>query len=261
MRLKNGKHVLTLASTTILCLCLCSALISIPTVDAALVWSEFFSAGTLPAEWTVIEGSFSCTNNRLETGSGVWHSAYRASTVAEGEWRFDVHYETVAGMWVAFIAQDTTGTGDDKPQNGYFIEVNRFDNFIRLSRRVNGVESRMGFTPMGASENDYSFTVTRDSSGQFNVWVNDVHSMSATSTHVSSSAYFLVVFVDPGNYIDSIAVYDTIETTTTTGTTGGTTPPQPGVPGFPAIAIAVGLVSAVTIGVLYRRRQSPTQPK
>ena len=209
----------------------------------------------------VIEGSFSCTNNRLETGTGVWHSAYRASTVAEGEWRFDVHYETVAGMYVAFMAEDTTGVGLEKPQNGYIIEVNRFDNVIRLTRHVNGAESRMGFIAMTAS-NDYSFTVTRNSStGEFNVWVDGVHSISATSTHVSSSAYFLVVIVDPGNYIDNIAVYDTIETTTTTGTNGGTTPPPPGVPGFPAIAIAVGLVSAVTIGVLYRRRQSPTQPK
>jgi hypothetical protein len=237
---------------------LCCTLLCIPTVDAVLVWSETFGAGTLPPEWTVLEGTFSCTNNRLETGTGVWHAAYRASTVDEGEWRFDAHYETVAGMFIWFMAQDTTGVGAGRPNNGYGIQVSRFDNMIRLLRHVSGVESYMGYQAMTAS-NDYSFIVTRDSSGEFNVWIDGVHAISATHTGLTTSAYFLVVVVDPGNYVDNIYVYDEIETTTTGTGNGGTTTPV--IPGFPAIAIAVGIVSALTIGMLSRRRKSPTQPK
>ena len=256
---KKNQLVLSQLVVLGLFLCLCSALISIPAVDAVLVWSETFGAGTLPPEWTVIEGSFSCSNNRLETGTGIWHAAYRASTVAEGEWRFDAHYETVAGMFVWFMAQDTTGVGGDRPNNGYGIQVSRFDNMIRLVRHVSGSESYMGYQAMTAS-NDYSFIVTRDSSGEFNVWIDGVHAFSATHTGLTTSAYFLVVVVDPGNYVDNIFVYDEITTFPPDGGNGtdGTPPP---IPGFPLVAIAVGVVSALTIGVLYRRRQTLTRPQ
>ena len=223
-----------------------------------MVWSEDFNTGSLPGDWTVLEGSFTCTNNRLESQTGIWHSAYRASTVAEGEWRFDVHYDQIASMTVAFIAEDTTGPGQEKPQNGYLIQISRFDQAIRLVRHVGGVQSYMGYHPMTGS-NDYSIIVTRDSSGEFNVWIDGTLRITATNTAVTTSAYFLVVIVDPGSWIDNIAVYDEI-ITIPPDDTNGTPTTTPTIPGFPVIAIAVGIITALTIGVLYRRRQLALSP-
>ena len=229
-------------------------------MNATLVWSDIFT-GTLPGDWTVLEGSFTCTNNRLETQTGVWHAAYTPSTVGalgtEGEWQFDVHYETVAGMWVAFMAADTNGVGAERPDDGYGIWISRYDQVIRLARHVSGTESYMGYYPMGAS-NDYSIIVTRDASGEFNVFIDGTLRITATNTAVTTSAYFLVVIVDPGNYIDNIYVYDEIITEDGDGNGNGEEPPPP-IPGFPAVAIAVGIISAITIGVLYRRRNTPSQ--
>jgi len=244
-------------------LCLCSALCGIPAVDATLVWSDNFNTGSLPLDWTVLEGSFTCTNNRLETGAGVWHAAYTPSTVGalgtEGEWRFDAHYETAAGMQIAFIAEDTTGVGLDRPENGYFIIVNRYDGAIRLVRHVNGVESYMGYYPMTASD-DYSFIVTRDSSGLFNVFIDGTFRFSYTHTGVTTSTYFLVVVVDPGNYIDNIEVYDEIITTHDTGNRGGNgggliIPPE--LIAIAGGAVAVIVIVAVVIILLRRRKSGP----
>ncbi|MDO8055514.1 MAG: hypothetical protein Q6361_01515 [Candidatus Hermodarchaeota archaeon] len=240
-------------------LCLCSALCGIPAVDATLIWSDTFT-GTLPPDWTVLEGSFTCTNDRLETQTGVWHAVYTPSTVGalgtEGEWRFDVHYETVAGMWVAFMAADTNGVGDDRPDDGYGIWISRYDNAIRLARHVSGTESYMGYYPMTAS-NDYSLIVTRDSSGEFNVWIDGTLRITATNTAVTTSVYFLVVIIDPGNYIDNIQVYD--EILTVSGGNGGdgnggglVFPPE-----LIAIiggAVAIIVIIAVVILILRRRK-------
>jgi hypothetical protein len=162
-------------------------------------------------------------------------------------------------MHINFIAEDTSGTGLDRPENGYFIQVSRYDGVIRLGRHVSGVQSYMGYYTMTASD-DYSFIVTRDSSGLFNVFIDGTFRFSATHTGVSTSAYFLVVVVDPGNYIDNIEVYDEIITTHDGGNGGGNgggliIPPE-------LVAIAGGVVAviviiAVVIILLRRRKSAP----
>jgi hypothetical protein len=182
--------------------------------------------------------------------------------VAEGEWRFDLYYSAVAGARVAFVALDLSGVGLDRPNDGYYIEMSVNGNYVRLYRSVGGSETRIGgYTDNNLQNELQQVIVNRDADGNFNVWVNGEHRISGQSTHHSTSAYFLVNIVE-GGYIDNIVVYDEIVTqppTTPTTPTNGTTPPPPGVPGFPAIAIAVGIVSALTVGGLYRRRQHRTQ--
>jgi len=130
------------------------------------------------------------------------------------------------------------------------------DNAIRLARHVSGTESYMGYYPMTAS-NDYSLIVTRDSSGEFNVWIDGTLRITATNTAVTTSVYFLVVIIDPGNYIDNIQVYD--EILTVSGGNGGdgnggglVFPPE-----LIAIiggAVAIIVIIAVVILILRRRK-------
>ncbi|MHA2406506.1 MAG: hypothetical protein ACXACH_07120, partial [Candidatus Hermodarchaeia archaeon] len=72
------------------CLLLILGLVVSSPCQATLVWSDNFNDGTYSPEWTVFGGSFSATSLQMESGSDLWNYAYRASTVATGEWRFDV---------------------------------------------------------------------------------------------------------------------------------------------------------------------------
>lgn len=239
-------------------LCVCSALGGFATVEGQTpVWSDNFTDGTYAPEWTVIRGEFSATNNQADTmdSSDAYNWISHASTVAEGEWRFDV-YTRGGFLRVSFIALDTNpfGMGEYRPNDGFCLQFSTLDDYIRLDRHSGGSVTLLdGYSVTNAENVLFQVIVTRDSAGNFNVWVNGVHQLEAQSTQHSTSLYFL--FMAQNGYIDNIEVYNQILTTTTTGET------PPPTPGFPAVAIAVGIVSALTIGVLYRRRQSPPQPK
>jgi hypothetical protein len=94
--------------------------------------------------------------------------------------------------------------------------------------------------------------VTRNITGYFHVWVNGVHRIQAQHNGHTTSVYFLVLMIE-GGYIDNIEVYDGILTLPPDDGNGTIPPPQ--IPGFPALAIVLGLVSALTIGVFYQRRR------
>jgi hypothetical protein len=103
------------------------------------------------------------------------------------------------------------------------------------------------------------FTVTRDTSGEFNVFIDGTLRITVTNTAVISSTYFLVVIVDPGNYIDNIQVYD--EILTDPGDDGSNNggglvfPPEL----ILIIGGAVGIIViiAVVILILRRRKSGP----
>ena len=241
-------------------LCVCSTLGGFVTVEGqSPVWSDNFNDGTYAPEWTVLRGEFSATNNQLDSlgSSDIINWVSHASSVAEGEWRFDLYTRGDANIRVSFIALDTDsfGTTDQRPNDGYCLRFSSLDEYIRLDRHSGGSATLLdGYSDTNVANVLFQVIVTRDSAGNFNVWVNGVHRMEAQSTHHSTSLYFL--FQAQNGYIDNIEVYD--EILTHDDGTDGTPPP---IPGFPAVAIALGVVSALTIGVLYRRRQSPTKSK
>lgn len=238
-------------------LCLCSALGGFVTVEGQTpVWSDDFNDGNYDG-WTVQEGSYSATNNQLEGGSAVWNWIYRASTVAYGEWRFDVCCETVAGVRVAFMALDTSGVGYQRPNDGYYLQFVPYENYIRLYRNVGGTQSWMdGDTVTGLMNTLLQVIVTRNSTGYFNVTINGVDRLQAQSTHHTSSAYFLILMTE-GGYIDNIEVYSQISDGDGNGNGEGATP----IP-IEVIAIAGGLVAVIVIivvvvFVLRRRKSGP----
>ena len=242
-------------------LCVCNALGGFQAVEGqAPVWSDNFDDGTYEPEWTAIEGTFTVIQNRLWSYMGRYCWISHASAVAEGEWRFDLSVST-AYIRVSFIALDTDmfGTDNYRPNNGSCIQFSANESNVRLYRYSDGTATLMGwYSDTNLQHQEQQVIVTRDSAGVFNLFVNGVHKFEAQVTQHSTSLYFLVLL--RYGYIDNIEVYDQVLTQPPDGGNGNGTAPPP-IPGFPAVAIAVGIVSALTIGVLYRRRRSPTQPK
>lgn len=261
MKRKWQKHSFSTVVVLGVLLCVCIALGGFAMVEGQLpVWSDNFNDGTYAPEWTVQEGSYSATNLQLEAGVDVWNWIHHASTVAYGEWRFDVCCETVAGIRVAFLALDTSGVGYQRPNDGYYLEIIPNNDYIRLYRNVGGVASVMGgYTVVGLLNTPLEVIVTRNTTGYFHVWINGVHQIQAQHNGHTTSVYFIVLMVE-GGYIDNIEVYDEIITEYEDGNGNGSTTTQ-FIPGFPAVAITLGIVSALTIGVLYRRRQAPLPSK
>ena len=246
-----------------LCLCLLSALGDIPASDAVLVWSDNIDDGTYAPEWTAIEGTVQVLQNRLWSFMGAYCWISHASTVAEGEWRFDLLVST-GDIRVSFIALDTDMFGADhyRPNNGYCIQFSASEGGVRLFRYSDATATMVDwYSDSNIQNQEQQVIVTRDSAGVFNVFANGEHKFQAQATQHSTSLYFLVLL--NYGYIDNIEVYDEILTHPPDGGNGNGTTPPPQIPGFPALAIVVGLVSASTISVLYRRRQKlgPTRTK
>ncbi len=239
--------------------CLCGSPQITPPCSAALIWSDNFNDGNY-AGWSVIDGTWSATSNALTSGTGLWHHIYYPSTVAYGEWRFDVWVTVDAGSIVSFIALDTSGVGSDIPEDGYQLEFSINGGYIRLYRMSGGSSSVAGIGYTWTTWPAYwEAIVTRDSSGEFNVYLNGTLRITTTQTEHTTSSYFIFCAVNPGLFIDNIEVYDEIITTddtTGTGTGTGTTSPPPPIPGFPEIAILLGLFTATGTTIFYRRRQS-----
>ena len=253
-------------------LCVCSALGGFATVEGQTpVWSDNFDDGTFAPEWTEIEGTFTIIQNRLWSYMGAYCWISHASAVAEGEWRFDLLVST-GEIRVSFIALDTDMFGMDhsRPNNGYCIqfaagaEGSGSGGSVLLYQFSDGTATVIDwYSDSNLQHQEQQVIVTRDSVGVFNIFVNGAHKFQAQDTQHSTSLYFLVLL--NYGYIDNVEVYDLILTQPPDGGNGnddenGTTPP-PSIPGFPALAIVVGLVSALTISVLYRRRLSLTKPK
>jgi hypothetical protein len=98
----------------------------------------------------------------------------------------------------------------------------------------------------------FEVIVTRTAGGQFHVWLDGVHQLEAESTHLDTSTYFIVRICESG-YIDDITVYDEILTQPPNGDNGE--PPPPPIPGFPTVAIALGFIAALTLGLIVKRKK------
>ncbi len=220
------------------------------------VWSDNFNDGNLDG-WTVFEGSFSATTLRMESGTDLWNFASHPSTVTTGEWRFTVCVDAIAGPAVAFMATTTSGVGLACPSTCYLIFLSPHGGWIRLYKLESGSQSILGGYDIDIVLGTvFEVIVTRDSNGQFNVWIDGTHRISAVSTNIESSSYFVVRFHE-GGYIDNIRVYDEILTTTgtETETTTDTTTTEDGtftgwqLPPLPveAIGIGIGVVAIIIL--------------
>ncbi|MHA2428511.1 MAG: hypothetical protein ACXADB_10850 [Candidatus Hermodarchaeia archaeon] len=265
MSLKENNRIFSLWFTLGLCLCLASALYYIPAVDAATVWSDNFTDGDTNG-WTVHLGGFSASSNYLQGTQSTANHISRTSTEAYGTWRFDLHIweDSVVTdtMSLFFMASDLNAGNDYYPDNGYAIQIGHgfigTTSAFALVRYDNAVRNAMDIYTPANTQGTFHFDITRDVDDHIYVYIDDTLVMDRVNSAHSTSESFFWFATGTGNWLDNIVVSDTVDITPPTTPTTPTTTDPPPIPGFPAVAIAVGIVSALSIGVLYRRRQSPT---
>jgi hypothetical protein len=239
-------------------LCLVLSLgFNFPRCAAQNSWSDDFSDGEYSG-WTVMRGTFNASNHIFETtGEGIglsdFHSVRHSSEVAYGNWSLDMYMNGTEqiGYWISFIADSLFEYGALRilmPQNGYAIWIHSTGPAeVGLERWTNGDYEAVGGSWFPPTLNGWqNITITRDLTGTFTVSINGTTGITETdNTHTFSHNFGWTSY--PWSAIDNVVVNE-LEVNTTTN---GTTPP---IPGFPVLAIAVGISTALIIGVLYRRR-------
>jgi hypothetical protein len=224
---------------------------SLVSCQAATVWSDDFNDGNYDG-WTVNLGSFSATSNRLESAGPDSNYISHPSTVATGTWSFDL---SSFGR-VYFMASDLVP--GNIPENGYFIYYHAAA--IELRCVENSVGDLLDTYPIPALAT-YSFDITRDTDGNMYLYLDGELIMQEQNLVHDSSTHFFVCIIDSGIWIDNIDVSDTVDIEPPTTPTTPTEPTEPttptGIPGFPAFAVGVGIVTALGIGIILRRRKAP----
>lgn len=219
--------------------------------NAAVVWSDDFNDGNYVG-WTVDLGNYMVVDNYLK-GQSTTNAIYHPSTIITGTWSFDVYFPGyLGGASIVFFMANQTARGF--PDFSYQIKVSR--GAIELKKNSGWIRHALdNYYPTSAVKGWQHIDVTRDSNGAFCVYVNGSLKLQAVDTEMNFSSYFLF-YCEEDEGIDNIRVSNTIDVSPTDDT-NETTPP-PGIPGFPWIGIALGIIIAMSILLIKRRRLNQT---
>lgn len=182
------------------------SLASLSPSQAAPVWSETFSGGVLPPDWTVYEGDFTCANYRLEGHSGVdFNEASRDSAVAVGTWNFTVYGRVI----ILFMASDLDPS-TDWPNDSYGFAYDPTLNAWRLIRHTGGAFAPLRRSYEHTDGSPVSVAITRNTTDFIHVWINNDQCMIDQDPTHSTSQYFFVQCQE-GAWIDNIVVSNTVD--------------------------------------------------
>ena len=259
---KRNNRVISWWFTLGVSLLLCSAACGIPAVDAATVWSDNFNDGNTNG-WTTHTGSFSASSYYLVGSTAGTNHISHASTVARGTWSFDLHFDsfnTAFNTAVFFMASDLNPGNNGFPENGYSIEIGfgwiGLAEAFGLVRYENNVRNPMDVYSPASLQEDWHIDITRGDDDHIYVYFDNTLVMDRQNSAHDTSTHFFILSTGTVRSFDNIVVSDTVDIQPPSTPTTPTPTDTPVIPGFPAVAIAVGIISALTIGVLYRRRES-----
>ena len=217
--------------------------------------------------------NFSAADNTLKATGPVGvqfepqhNIAYIESTAAYGSWTFDILVVEGPAAWFQVLliadspypAESLSAFPPPYPNGSYVIFI--------LTHALSGWNDRptiwlqryqpgSGFTELDEYEvfpaltnwttgwND--FTVTRNTTGYFEVYLNGTLALEAQDNTITTSNYFAFA-AESGQAIDNVVIDD--------GT--AETPPPPPIPGFPLTAVAIGLAAGLGVIVILRRRRT-----
>ena len=225
-----------------------SALLSVNTTSAAVVWQDDFGDGNHDG-WSIYQGDFGITANALVATGPGWNFIRYPSNVTYGFWSFDV-------------------LSEDAPDNHsyvYIISSSVIENYrlciwtgsypgwatgpgVSLLKQTGSGTVSIADWFTGSLSGWHSYNVTRDKTGVFNIYVDGTLRITVIDNEITTSIYFRFGAQDNSG-IDNIVVGDLSTTTTTTTTT---TPP---IPGFPFLAILLAVPLALTLALVIRRRK------
>jgi len=225
------------------------------TCRAAEVWSDDFNDGNYDG-WTAfgldsttepqrqLAANYSAADGTLhdigpQPDRIVWSYAVHGSSVAYGTWSFDVNAVDTPShhFYVWFM------TLDPIVLNGYdlAIAVGRglgsgpdrlIDREFALFKHVNGRAFRLGrYAVPGGIAGWQHIDITRDTSGQFYVYVNGTLRIKAIDIQHTTSRHFMFGS-EVGPALDNVVVSDTVDirpvsTTTATTITSSASPTTP----------------------------------
>ena len=219
---------------------------------ATTVWSDNFDDGNHNG-WTIVQGDFGVSSNTLVptyAPSKILH----ASTVTAGTWSFDLLWNgTYAAVDFVSIEYTPDHTYDSCLQLNFYRDT-QDNSQIELRKHINtasiGIISVESPFLTGLYGTWVSVDITRDSSSEFMVYVNDAPlwgpDEDVIDTQLSSSCLYFLIYCDEQTFaLDNIVVSDTVDVT----------PPPPPISGFPSLAITLGLITALVLSIVIRRQR------
>ena len=251
---------LTLRSLVILIVLL--SFYRVPTAKAAVLWTDDFEDGDF-AGWTVLNGTWSSTNNYLQ-GTAEYNTIYHESNVDYGTFTFDLLKDaSVNGMyWIYFIGKNigNVGLGIYAPFDGYGLSIN--PSKIDLLAGVNADRGLHHGVLMGSYEHPenfngwYTVRIVVMSNRSIKMWVDEELAVDTISVLVFTDFECFHILAPENGAIDDILVETedpepTTKEPTTTAPTESTTPtggaPPPAIP---MELLAVGVVVPVVLIVV-----------
>ena len=244
---------------------LCSLTFGPVPSTAAVVWVDDFNDGNYNG-WTVrgflkidggilgqkkTEGNFSAADSTLRaTGEPanvkdtLWNLAEHPSSVAYGTWSFDVNAMDIPEhhFYVFFMINDW----ETFPEStyGYCIYISPKDAEFKLMKLAG--DARFIKIPLDRYQFDLAafsgwqhIDVTRDTDGQFYVYINGTLRLEAVDTEITTSTNFRFGS-ETGPALDNVIVSDTVDIT-----------PAPATPEWLTISIGVPVV-LVVIGAVWK---------
>ncbi|MFX1605440.1 MAG: hypothetical protein ACFFDD_05995 [Promethearchaeota archaeon] len=179
--------------------------------SAAVVWSDDFQDSDY-TDWSVLDGEFSAADQVLRAvGSDEYHCIQHSSSVAYGNWTFDVYVNSSVSksQWLlySFIADEfvegsDTYSGVMVPRNGYSLNFESLFAYIR--QWSNSIPTTVGRFSLSFS-GWRTISIIRDNTGHFELYYNGtLKAEMDDTTHTAGNVFGWST--KPGHGIDNIIV-------------------------------------------------------
>ena len=158
---------------------------------------------TFRPEWTVKAGTITVASGRIEGDAAGANEVQTPSSITEGTWEVDIIIlATGAGQIIGFIYQDD----DNRYTAGNSTPGGTRSWFLRKCE--GGTSTDLIQSPWTEATGTYRLKVTRDSSGNFEMFVDGVSKGTATDTFLPTANYIaLRVDDDNSSAMDNLEVY------------------------------------------------------
>jgi hypothetical protein len=179
--------------------------------SAAVVWSDDFQDADY-TDWSVHDGTFSAEDQVLRAiGSDEYHCIQHSSSVAYGNWTFDVYVNSSVSksQWLlySFIADELvegSGTYEDVmvPRDGYSLDFGAL--FAYIKQWTYSIPSTVGRFSLSFS-GWRTISITRDNTGHFELYYNGtLKAEMDDTTHTTGNVFGWST--KPGHAIDNVTV-------------------------------------------------------
>lgn len=199
-------------------------------------------------EYVLATGNFSAAGGTLLCTGPNLNVAFYDSSVANGTWSFDVLAVMGLARFIMIIFVGDNYNINDYVSNGYMLTIGLgnyggyVDPTFIFEERDNSQWIEHDHWTTTRLEGWQHIRITRDTTGLFNIFINNTLRMSKTDDTMITSVYFYFICQE-GQALDNVKVSPIIET-------------QPPIHGFPFITIFIAITLAVGVAIVWRRNRN-----